>query len=71
MGKVIYEHALRHEDIDPAKFLSEADKVLLKRRVFALKRSTLPPIVTHNIIEDHKDPVLSQLRGISSRVFEC
>ncbi|EIE88401.1 hypothetical protein RO3G_13112 [Rhizopus delemar RA 99-880] len=64
MGKVIYEHALRHEDIDPAKFLSEADKVLLKRRVFALKRSTLPPIVTHNIIEDHKDPVLSQLRRL-------
>jgi glycogen(starch) synthase len=64
MGKVIYEHALRHEDIDPVKFLSDADKVLLKRRVFALKRTTLPPIVTHNIIEDHKDPVLSQLRRL-------
>ncbi|KAI9252597.1 glycogen synthase [Sporodiniella umbellata] len=64
MGKVIYEHALRHEDIDPVKFLSDADKVLLKRRVFALKRTTLPPIVTHNIQEDEKDPVLNQLRRL-------
>lgn len=65
VGKAIYENALRIEDIDPASFLSDADKVLLKRRVFALKRTGLPPIVTHNIVDDHKDPVLGQLRRLN------
>jgi glycogen(starch) synthase len=65
VGKAIYENALRIEDIDPASFLSAADKVLLKRRVFALKRTSLPPIVTHNIVDDDKDPVLNQLRRLN------
>ncbi|KAI8643316.1 glycogen synthase [Parasitella parasitica] len=65
VGKAIYENALRLEDINPSNFLSDADKVLLKRRVFALKRTTLPPIVTHNIVEDSKDPVLNQLRRLN------
>lgn len=65
VGKAIYENALRLEDINPTNFLSDADKVLLKRRVFALKRTTLPPIVTHNIVDDSKDPVLNQLRRLN------
>ncbi|GAN07675.1 family 3 glycosyltransferase [Mucor ambiguus] len=65
VGKAIYENALRLEDINPTNFLSDADKVLLKRRVFALKRTTLPPIVTHNIVDDAKDPVLNQLRRLN------
>jgi hypothetical protein len=35
---------------DPNTLLLDADKVALKRRVFALKRSSLPPIVTHNML---------------------
>ncbi|KAI9302956.1 glycogen synthase [Cunninghamella echinulata] len=64
IGKRVYESALREEDLDPSKFLSDEDKVLLKRRVFALKRNTLPPIVTHNIVNDGEDPVLNQLRRL-------
>ncbi|KAI8364364.1 glycogen synthase [Radiomyces spectabilis] len=64
IGKRIYEKALRAEELNPEDFLSDEDKVLLKRRVFALKRNTLPPIVTHNVVDDAKDPVLNQLRRL-------
>ncbi|KAI7866406.1 glycogen synthase [Spinellus fusiger] len=64
IGRRIYEKALRGEELDPKDFLSEEDRVLLKRRVFALKRQSLPPIVTHNVVGDSEDPVLNQLRRL-------
>jgi glycogen synthase len=48
----------------PDELLSEEDQVLLKRRIFALKRNSLPPIVTHNMADDANDPVLSQIRRV-------
>jgi hypothetical protein len=44
--------------------LSAEDQVLLKRRIFALKRSLYPPIVTHNMVDDANDPVLNQIRRV-------
>ncbi len=44
--------------------MSEQDHVLLKRRIFALKRSALPPIVTHNMNDDANDPILNELRRL-------
>ena len=38
--------------------------VMLKRRVFALKRDTLPSIVTHNMADDSHDPILNQIRSV-------
>jgi glycogen(starch) synthase len=35
---------------------------MLRRRLFAMKRHNLPPIVTHNMVNDAEDPVLAQLR---------
>ncbi|KAI7897987.1 glycogen synthase [Cokeromyces recurvatus] len=64
IGKRIYESALRGEELDPKEFLHGEDKVLLKRRIFALKNSTLPSIVTHNMADDGKDPILNQLRRL-------
>lgn len=49
---------------DAASLLSEEDKILLKRRVFALRRSTLPPVVTHNMADDAADPILNQIRRV-------
>lgn len=43
--------------------LRPADRVLLKRRMFALKRDSLPPIVTHNMVNDATDPILNQIRS--------
>jgi glycogen(starch) synthase len=64
IGKRIYESALKGEELDPAEFLHGEDKVLLKRRVFALKNHSLPPIVTHNMVDDGLDPIISQLRRL-------
>lgn len=64
IGKRIFESALRGEELDPAEFLHSEDKVLLKRRVFALKNHSLPPIVTHNMVDDGVDPIISQLRRL-------
>ncbi|WVQ76064.1 hypothetical protein IAR50_005701 [Cryptococcus sp. DSM 104548] len=70
IGKRIFEHAARYsgehgtEVPNAEDLLSNEDKVLLKRRVFALKRTTLPPIVTHNMADDAADPILNQLRRV-------
>jgi glycogen synthase len=44
--------------------LTEEDLVVLKRRIFALKRDTLPPVVTHNMLDDANDPILRHLRRV-------
>ncbi|KAI9012042.1 glycogen synthase [Phycomyces nitens] len=64
IGRRIYEKALRGEELSAEDYLSEEDRVLLKRRVFALKRTSLPPIVSHNIVDDGNDPVINQLRRL-------
>ena len=46
----------------PDDLLSEEDKVLLKRRIFTLKRTALPPVTTHNMADDHNNPILTQIR---------
>lgn len=51
-------------DPTPEQLLSDEDKVLLKRRIFALKRNSLPPIVTHNMADDAGDPILGQIRRV-------
>ncbi len=69
IGKRIFEHCARYSEhgqeipeIDD--LLTKSDKVLLKRRVFALMRDKLPPIVTHNMEDDANDPVLTQIRHV-------
>ena len=49
---------------NPEDLLSSEDKILLKRRVFALKRNSLPPVVTHNMADDANDPILNQIRRV-------
>lgn len=48
----------------PQELLSAEDLVLLKRRIFALKRNSLPPITTHNMADDANDPILNQIRRV-------
>ncbi|CAG8516472.1 3401_t:CDS:2 [Racocetra fulgida] len=71
IGQRIFEKAARYTGgdindavIDPLELLTNEEKVLLKRRVIALKRSTLPAIVTHNMCDDNDDPILMQLRRL-------
>uniref|UniRef100_A0A060T5J2 Glycogen [starch] synthase n=1 Tax=Blastobotrys adeninivorans TaxID=409370 RepID=A0A060T5J2_BLAAD len=70
IGNRIFEHCARHTEQDGKEIpemnelLTGSDKVLLKRRVFALKRNSLPPIVTHNMADDSNDPILNQIRRV-------
>ncbi|MBW0489181.1 hypothetical protein O181_028896 [Austropuccinia psidii MF-1] len=70
IGNRLFEMTARYtgtigtEVPDPSTLLSSQDKILLKRRVFALKRNSLPPIVTHNMADDGADPILNQIRRV-------
>lgn len=44
--------------------LEDEDVVMLKRHIFALKRATPPPIVTHNMVDSGGDPILMELRRL-------
>ncbi|KAF8752896.1 Glycogen synthase [Rhizoctonia solani] len=65
IGNRLFEHAARYHGEELPKFedlLSDQDKVALKRRMFALKRNSLPPVVTHNMSDDGADPILMHIR---------
>ncbi|KAI0919793.1 glycogen synthase isoform 1 [Taiwanofungus camphoratus] len=69
IGVRLFEHAIRSNGEHgtaptPEDLLSEEDKVLLKRRIFALKRNALPPVTTHNMADDANDPILNQIRRV-------
>lgn len=68
VGKRLFDRALQwHEgdDVPESKdLLSSSDRVMLRRRLFAMKRNTLPPIVTHNMTNDSEDPILNQIRRV-------
>lgn len=68
IGRRIFERSLKWHDGDPTSdvkdLITSQDRILLRRRLFAMKRHSLPPVVTHNIINDHGDPTLNQIRGV-------
>jgi len=70
IGERLFDHASRYSGEPGSEFpslselLSDQDKVLLKRRIFALKRNSLPPITTHNMADDSTDPILNQVRRV-------
>ncbi|SCU90607.1 LAME_0E09274g1_1 [Lachancea meyersii CBS 8951] len=71
--KRLFEYAMRSPNgvgaeipTELDQLLKPSDKVLLKRRVLALRRpeGSLPPVVTHNMVDDSHDPVLNQIRRV-------
>lgn len=44
------------------ELLTKEDTVRLKRRLYALQRDDLPPVTTHNVVNDWSDPVLNTIR---------
>ncbi|EER36261.1 glycogen synthase [Candida tropicalis MYA-3404] len=73
VGDRLFEYCARypnanHKSNDEVPSIDElikpADRVLLKRRIFALKRDGLPPIVTHNMVDDSNDPILNHIRRV-------
>lgn len=51
--------------IEESSIFSDEDIVKLKRHILALKRSTLPPVVTHNMVDGFNDAILSELRRLN------
>ncbi|RAK79402.1 glycogen [starch] synthase [Aspergillus fijiensis CBS 313.89] len=68
IGKRMYERSLAWKEgdnmPDEKDLITSQDRVLLRRRLFAMKRHGLPPIVTHNMVNDHEDPILNQIRRV-------
>lgn len=64
IDKRIFEFITRGQLPDVNKLITEEEMITLKRRLLSLKRTTLPPIVTHNMIDDQGDPILGHLRRL-------
>lgn len=60
----LFERALRGELPEPSDLLSSADMIGLKRCLQSTRRNLPPPIVTHNMLDDSTDPILSNLRRL-------
>uniref|UniRef100_W5KJU3 Glycogen [starch] synthase n=1 Tax=Astyanax mexicanus TaxID=7994 RepID=W5KJU3_ASTMX len=63
-GKRLYEALLRGEIPDMNKILDRDDFTIMKRAIFATQRHSLPPVTTHNMLDDSTDPILSNVRRI-------
>ncbi|OLL26718.1 Glycogen [starch] synthase [Neolecta irregularis DAH-3] len=70
IGRRLFEKAARYtgepgtEVPNIADLLTAQEKNLLKRRVFALRRSAYPAVTTHNMADDSNDPILNQIRRV-------
>lgn len=62
VGHRMFEICLKGKLPTYDELLMPSEKVQLKRCILATKRESLPPICTHNMVEDSIDPVLNSLR---------
>ncbi|TFK01794.1 F-box only protein 22 [Platysternon megacephalum] len=63
-GKKLYDALLKGEIPDLNKILDRDDVTIMKRAIFSTQRQSLPPVTTHNMIDDSNDPILSTIRRI-------
>uniref|UniRef100_A0A3Q1LJJ0 Glycogen [starch] synthase n=1 Tax=Bos taurus TaxID=9913 RepID=A0A3Q1LJJ0_BOVIN len=63
-GKKLYDALLRGEIPDMNNILDRDDMTIMKRAIFSTQRQSLPPVTTHNMIDDSTDPILSTIRRI-------
>ncbi|XP_078091436.1 glycogen [starch] synthase, liver isoform X2 [Mustelus asterias] len=63
-GKRLYEALLKGETPDMNKIFDRDDSTIMKRAIYATQRQTLPPVTTHNMLDDSNDPILSTIRRI-------
>ncbi|XP_028395807.1 glycogen [starch] synthase-like [Dendronephthya gigantea] len=62
IGKKIFESALGGELPVAETLLSSGDLIKLKRCIYAAQRGSLPPVVTHNVVNDAADQILNHIR---------
>ncbi|GAA6079030.1 glycogen [starch] synthase, muscle isoform X1, partial [Tachysurus ichikawai] len=61
-GKKLYESLLVGQLPEVSKMLDKEDFTMMKRAIFATQRQCLPPVCTHNMLEDSSDPILTAIR---------
>uniref|UniRef100_A0A915K178 Glycogen [starch] synthase n=1 Tax=Romanomermis culicivorax TaxID=13658 RepID=A0A915K178_ROMCU len=64
IGHRMFEICLKEKLPNYDELLMPSEKVQLKRCILATRRDSLPPICTHNMVDDHQDPVLNSLRRV-------
>ena len=64
IGKQILEDLLTGKVPSPEQLMTRDDIVQLKRALYSMQRRSLPPVVTHNVTDDHKDQILSHIRRV-------
>lgn len=62
IGKRMYEHCLSGRLPDTQDMILKDEIIKIKRCLYALQRNGLPPITTHNVIDDWNDPILAAVR---------
>ncbi|XP_030581163.1 glycogen [starch] synthase, liver [Archocentrus centrarchus] len=63
-GKKLYDALLKGQIPDLNTILDRDDFTIMKRAIYATQRHSLPPVTTHNMLDDSKDPILSNIRRI-------
>ncbi|CAL8324067.1 unnamed protein product [Lota lota] len=63
-GKRLYEALLKGEIPEMNNILDRDDFSIMKRAIYATQRHTLPPVTTHNMLDDATDPILANVRRI-------
>eukprot|EP00062_Callorhinchus_milii_P024358 gi/632984238/ref/XP_007909041.1/ PREDICTED: glycogen [starch] synthase, muscle-like [Callorhinchus milii] len=63
-GKKLYEALLIGETPNISKILDRDDLTMMKRALYSTQRHSLPPVCTHNMIEDSSDPILGTIRRL-------
>ncbi|NWU03760.1 GYS2 protein, partial [Urocynchramus pylzowi] len=63
-GRKLYNALLKGEIPDLNKILDRDDISIMKRAIFSTQRHSLPPVTTHNMIDDSNDPILNTIRRI-------
>ncbi|KAM6895415.1 glycogen [starch] synthase, liver [Xenentodon cancila] len=63
-GKKLYDALLKGHIPDMNAILDRDDFTIMKRAIYATQRHSLPPVTTHNMLDDSTDPILSNVRRI-------
>ncbi|XP_078286456.1 glycogen [starch] synthase, muscle-like [Rhinoraja longicauda] len=63
-GKKMYESLLVGELPNMNRMIDQEDITMMKRALFSAQRNSLPPVCTHNMLDDTTDPILTTIRRI-------
>ena len=62
IGRQLFLNAARGRQVGRGELITEETQIRLKRAIAAMRNTRLPPIVTHDLVDDAGDPVLNHLR---------